>query len=469
MTSPNATTTPAIPSELRLPLGLLSSYLFFLLRRPISASNTHYLQRRLAGLQSLIPLFATSATPQSQRILCGLQRLRPAAFAPTARQLELDLFLAGQQVEIPQDFVVSSLPPNPPPFRSVRSIVIVTGPAIGIGDEIILFPLPAWIKAAHPNLEVTVVSGYRGLWDRVNGVDHLCHYSTHKELLEILRGPAHAVLLADFEKPGLAPLIASEPGSGAYIELSLGAQHCIVVDRQSRRIWTSSLPLEAGINYYEAFARLVEWLGVPSGRPARYAGVVRHDVRRTNEPLRILASPFTSKYDPSLMYWSNLLANLFPEGGSAAVEFVIDPGASLATARFAEALQRSATARSASNVKYAIAGDSRTLGLADFLGELERAHAVVCADSFAAHASPQFGCTTIVIAKPGLENWRTPSSQSFYFDVERPVKELLAGMRAVLPRRFTNLLFPSPARPPTSTSARGNLPPHSKRERALRP
>jgi hypothetical protein len=42
------------------------------------------------------------------------------------------------------------------------------------------------------------------------------------------------------------------------------------------------------------------------------------------------------------------------------------------------------------------------------------------------------GCTTLVLAPPGLENWRVPYPWSFYFDAEAALDTVVAGMRQVL-------------------------------------
>ena len=309
---PAQSVSSSTPANLRLPLGLLSSYLFFLLRRPISASNAHYLEQRLRGFRSLIPLFEAAETEQFRVIAKDLRRLQPANFARTARELQFHLLWPGAGVSVPADFIISGERPRESPFSGVRKMVMVTGPAIGIGDEIILFPLPAWIKAANPGVEITVVSGYDGLWNAVNGVDRVLPYRTHRELVEVLRGDADLVLFADFEKPGLVPLMACEPGSATYVELSLGAQCGAVVNRNSRRIWTVGMPLDATLNYYEAFSRLVEWIGITPASPTRYCGTVRQASKDSAGALRIFVSPFTSKYDPSPIYWSRILASLVP-------------------------------------------------------------------------------------------------------------------------------------------------------------
>ena len=334
---------------------------------------------------------------------------------------------------------------------------MVTGPAIGIGDEIILFPLPAWIKAGNPGVEITVVSGYDGLWNAVNGVDHVLHYRTHRELLDVLRGDAELVLFADFEKPGLVPLMACEPGSATYVELSLGAQCAAVVDRNSRRLWSVGMPLDTTLNYYEALNRLVEWTGITPRSPARYCGIVRQAPKNADGVLRIFVSPFTSKYDPSPIYWGRILALLIPRSPRRAVEFVLDAGASPATQRFSATLATSAAVRAVPDVRFSVAHDdgSRTLSLKGVFSELERAHAVICADSFAAHAAPQYGCPTLVIARAGLENWRTPSPRSFYFDLEQPMEGMLAAMREILDVCFPGLLDrPQPAVPFEAAASR---------------
>jgi hypothetical protein len=96
---------------------------------------------------------------------------------------------------------------------------------------------------------------------------------------------------------------------------------------------------------------------------------------------------------------------------------------------------RSATARShapAASCVLASADGRGGLSLPGVFAELERADVAVCADSYAAHAAPRLGCTTLVVASPGLENWRTPGDRSFYFDADRPIEEVAAGMREVL-------------------------------------
>jgi hypothetical protein len=79
---------------------------------------------------------------------------------------------------------------------------------------------------------------------------------------------------------------------------------------------------------------------------------------------------------------------------------------------------------------------------------MERCEVVLCADSFGAHAGPLFGCATLVIARAGLENWRTPYERSFYFDVQQPFDEVVPAMQSILSQ-----LSNAPAPVPLSSDA----------------
>jgi hypothetical protein len=283
------------------------------------------------------------------------------------------------------------------------------------------------------------MSGYNGLWDRVNGPDQICYFSTHDDLLRAMRGQGplgsfDLVILADFEKPGLTTVAACDPCVDRYLEISLGAQCCIAVDNVNQRISTTRMPLDTAINYYDAMERLLTWCGIRKPIGSRYEGLFRRGPAESTRTKRIFVSPFTSKYDPSVVYWSSLLGSIFPQSPRRPVEFHIDPGANLTTERFSLALARSAASRCPSEVRFCVAsnGHSRTLELAGVMSSIEESHIVICADSFAAHAGPLFGLPTLVVARAGLENWRTPAHNSYYFDVDQPSGETAQAMRVLI-------------------------------------
>jgi hypothetical protein len=428
-----------IAVDAKLALSLLSSYLFFLSRRPISGSNAHYLAARLAGLQSLAGTLETSGSAELADVARRLRSIQPASFGALHYSLQFQLTVLQRAPVIPPEYIISASAPPAAFYAGVRRVLLILGPAIGIGDEIILFPLPQRLTAALSRASVVVMSGYSGLWDRTAGVERVIRYSAHSEILEALRGrhpagPFDLIVFADFEKPGLTAPICSGAETGRYIELSLGAQCATAVDHEGRRVFATSMPLDAAINYYAAMDRLTGWLGFPGGPEDRYRDSMRREPRIHDSVFRIFVSPFTSKYEPSAVYWSQILASLFPAGPHSTVEFVLDPGTNLETERFSRSVARSAAARAQGGVQFRVArgAGSRILSLDEVFQELEQCDAAICADSFLAHAAPQFALTTLVVAKAGLENWRTPWERSYYLYLEQPLEETVAAMRVVL-------------------------------------
>jgi hypothetical protein len=116
------------------------------------------------------------------------------------------------------------------------------------------------------------------------------------------------------------------------------------------------------------------------------------------------------------------------------VSFIIDPGPNAVTRHFAGEVARSAASRSNPRVSFNVAHSPGSLNLTidGVLSELELAQVVICADSFTAHAAPVMNCTTLVVANPGLENWRVPFQKSFYLDALLPVNTLVAGIQQIL-------------------------------------
>jgi ADP-heptose:LPS heptosyltransferase len=420
-----------------LPAVLLSRYLFFLTQRPISRSNTHYVRQRIHGMQSLGRLLATGDHELLSTTARLLETLDPRNLYEVAERLQLTLipFARG---ELPDTYISADAPPPPEFVRTCDRILLVLGPAIGIGDEIVVFPLPRWIKCVNPGVHVTTLTAYDGLWDEVDGVDRVLTYGDHAELVEAMRGKGEAgktdlVLYVDFENPELYRAIAAEPDIARYAELSIGARILAAVDNREDWTYHQALPTAYFRNVYDGFDELARRLGVVPDPSDRLDGTVRREPE--DGELRVFVSPFSSKYDPSSRYWSTLVSTLIPNDALRAVQFVLDPGPNATTHRFAAEVARAAQARCRQpEISHSVARLDLPSGLSlsGVFAELRRADIVVCADSFAAHAAPRMGCTTLVVASPGLENWRVPSDRSYYFDAESPIGDLVSGMRQIL-------------------------------------
>jgi hypothetical protein len=166
----------------------------------------------------------------------------------------------------------------------------------------------------------------------------------------------------------------------------------------------------------------------------RFSRIVSHKAKPHNSALRVYVSPFTSKYDPSPSYWSRLLSSLIPSASLREVNFIIDPGPNAVTRHFASEVAHSSASRSSPRISFEVAYSpgSVYLPIDGVLSELEQAQIVICADSFTAHAAPLMNCTTLVVANPGLEYWRVPFQNSFYFDALMPITTMCAGMQQIL-------------------------------------
>ena len=302
-----------VPCDLRLPVSLLTRYLFFLMRRPISRSNPHYLEQRLAGLRSLADVLAASDLPALDEVTRCLRAVNPGNFARLGEQLQYALLpLAPSTGELPWDVVVSDQPPRDDFLADVERVLLVLGPAIGVGDEIITFPLPTRLKAVHPRARVDVMSAYRGLWDRVDGVDSVRYYADHLELLEAVRGRA----------PGRAPtwscrLTSSAPTStrrSVTSRRSSGSSSCRSAPSRSSRSTTGT----AGCTARRARRRTSATTTSASttscaGSASRPSGRSRARDRPARRPAgrRVRqhpVNPFTSKSDPAPAYWSHLIS-----------------------------------------------------------------------------------------------------------------------------------------------------------------
>jgi hypothetical protein len=433
-------TLPPVPARIRLPLAFLHRYTAFLFRRPVSRSNSHYLESRLEGLKSLAPLLEHESVSDVAGLL---RRLNVPNFPRLAPQLLERLRLLVRN-ELPPDVVVTPRPPAGDLLAACRRILVVLGPGIGVGDEIMCFPLPRWLRRMAPGAEVSTLSAYPGLWDRVADAARCRTYRCYSDVVKALRNDdrennreaADLVVLVDFEDPALHPLMLPEPGVRFYLEIAIGARSAVLVDCERRWLHRLLLPGPYDVNYYQALGGIAGWLGCQP-RSGDRAGLFE---RNGGEPpprhgteLCILVCPFTSKHEPSEAYWSKLLSSAVRRAGGA-TRLLFDPGANAFTRRFAQALARSTEARCPHPVRCEVVGEREPgpVPLQRVFAAMEGAHAVICVDSYAAHAAPLFGCATLVVGWAGLENWRIPAGPSFYFDGSAAVETVASAMRHVL-------------------------------------
>ncbi len=418
--------------DLVLPLLFLRRYLFFLNQRRVSASNSHFRGQRLAALQSLAEVFQNRGDATLDRISAQLQAATAVNLFRLAPALEaaLDEFPTPL---FPRNLVACGGAPKGF-FADARRILLVFGPAIGIGDEIICFPLPAALRHAT-GAEITVLSAYRDLWNGVDGVVNTRIYFTTRQLIEAMRGtvesPNDLIVFVDFENPGLTAAVCREPAISRYAEISLGQRSASALDRRRGCLYRTALHNPYFANFYDCLDQLMNWFGLPVFRNRR--------PRKPSREFVVLVSPFTSKYNPLQRYWRRLLVSILPLVRDRRIVFHIDSGPNEATEAFALELARGATAEAPLGVEYSVAnGKGARLVSAMCSRHLEGTDLVLAADSFLAHATPVFGVPALIVARAGVENWRAPETQNFYFRASDPVEHTAASMRVILQELYAN-------------------------------
>jgi hypothetical protein len=122
--------------------------------------------------------------------------------------------------------------------------------------------------------------------------------------------------------------------------------------------------------------------------------------------------------------------------------FKIETGSNHATEAFALELAKIAGASAPAGVHFElVSATGRSTSLDEIFECLEQSDMVLAADSFLAHAAPVFGVPATIVARDGVENWRVPDANNFYFSMQDPIPAVASSIRELI-RDLT--LFDSP-------------------------
>lgn len=426
--------------QMALPILLLKNYLHFLSRRPISGSNLHFKAGRIASLQSLAPLLEQTDSDEVRQFTHMLRTLTTTNLARFAPQI-LRQLQRHKEPPIPRNLVASVNGPDADFFAGAKKTLLILGQGIGIGDEILTFPLAGTLRRRmEPDGSLKVLSSYRELWRDVEGVDNQALYGGLQELVDAIRsGEYDLVVMVDFERPGLLSTMCEEAAVSRYIELAMGLRELSALDKRTGRLWKLERPEPYYANFYHHMERMQRWLGGEQSVKLlpRHTEPVKNEVQVARE-LVIYASPFTSKEDPSERYWADLLLAMLPEKLSTGmrIKILVDSGANFSTRAFAVELAKAIDGAGRERVRCETASSvglsGSLLSLADAMRRIERADVIVTSDSFPAHAGQLYGKLTLVLARDGVENWRAPAAGNFYLRAGHPLNELSMQARVLL-------------------------------------
>ncbi|MFO7562826.1 MAG: hypothetical protein R6X02_09310 [Enhygromyxa sp.] len=421
----------ACPPQLVLVAAMLGRYLTYLARRPISHSNRHFIAQRLAGLEPLIDELVGRDSPMTPRQRQRLRALTPASLSREVPELSAILLRFGLGLRR-EGLVRSRRSPPRSLVAELEQLLVLFGPAIGIGDEIACAQLVDSFRSALPEMPVTVMSSYAGLWDQLGSGCSTEAYTDSGQLLAKLRGAADAralTILIDFEDPGLLDAVVGTPGVGPYVEVALAAQRVRVWDPADARVYTFAGESDYDRNLYTGLGELTRWTLAALAAAPQQPAFERPRLPAKGSAIKLLVTPFTSKYDPQLEYWERLLSALV--AGPNRVRLRIEPGTNPGTVAFARALAKSLQARCSPGSTAGLLAPT-PVSLDVLLGAIADADVVLGVDTFAAHAAPRLGTTSVILASAGLEFWRAPGPYSFYLPETAPVPALAAAIELLL-------------------------------------
>jgi len=349
--------------------------------------------------------------------------------------------------DVPSDVLVVERGPRARVSTSVSNILLVMGPGIGIGDEITFFGLPRMLKQVFRSPRIQVVSTYRGLWDCVRGVDTTLYYDENLDTpFRLFALPSadipssfDLVFFIDFDHPNLYYCFFDHPQVSLFAEIALASYSAALVDNPARKLYRLRNHYHHCNNTYLGLDRLLEsLLGIRSSWPS-FDRLEDTGCSRSRLPFRILVNPFSTKANPNVETWMQLITGLallarcdFP------MKFVVNTGLDDGAEAFVLDLVRACAdhlpqwASVEPLLKPGCTGPDRFLLLPDMLKETAICHAVMGTDSFTAHMAPLFDCLSLVIGDPVHLPWHVPHERCFYLNQHAPVSETVEGMQLIL-------------------------------------
>jgi hypothetical protein len=429
-------------------LHLLAVYEAVIAARPIGPGNAEFLDVLLAAAYSLAErAMHDSAEPDG---LAGLATLVGAQNLSNARELASRLLRvlgsprrrrASRSLYVPAAIPALS--------REYRSVTVIFGPGLGMGDEI---SFRLFVRSLADRSEpgaLTVFNLYPGLWDElVPGVRAL-HYRGHPLRpflgLDARGDPARRelVVLIDFDGYHLHERLGLSAPYRDVLEIALGLRRAWFVRGGSHWIRVAEVQDALVANNYWVVRQLTTMLSGEVGNSPPWEAIrnVRRDRIAGCSETVVLFNPFSSKevgVTPDT--WARLFAAIGVVLRGSILRLVVFPGTSEATQANARALCDRLAARGISS-ELMTTPEKESLtpfnAIRALVAALRSVAYCVTIDSFPAHIVPLFGVPTLVVAlKDNREFW-VPTKHALYVPVSQLVQRgpaTLAKLREGLTR-----------------------------------
>jgi hypothetical protein len=152
---------------------------------------------------------------------------------------------------------------------------------------------------------------------------------------------------------------------------------------------------------------------------------------------KILVNPFTTKYDPNMNFWSDLLigiANLT----DLKINYFLNSGLNKTTEENAKFVCKRVCDASNGNFEANVLLKDPELNrdiyyrLGDLLELSHQCDVIIGTDSLTAHMAPLGNCLSLVVGLLEHKAWHVPNNKSFFFDQQLQVDDLIMGMSTIL-------------------------------------
>jgi ADP-heptose:LPS heptosyltransferase len=412
------------PEARRFLISLLVTSRYHLTSRPMSYSNADWFRRlarqcdRLlahlreegwAALEPPVEAGLAGLDPMNDGIETWLVDPEARRAARRAWRVQYHTCFAGLSQPwsrlAPDEALTLARWPTP------RRILVTVGPNIGIGDQLILFPLVQALRARFPAALIESLSSHASLWELCPAVDRAVQAADDLLAIPVAARDLLAqerdalVVFTEFASAPFYRNLEVVPGFDRFVYVDSGARCGRLVDQ--RRGAVRELEGDPEQSIFEFCGAARHWLGLAAaGEPYGAAAAARW--RPLRAPRVVYLNPFSSKDHARIspLWWSRVLAEAAAGGPIAATIFA---GTNEECRRFARAI---AAGLGGSGCTAALHGERAVPSVGETITAAMHSDAVLGLDTFTGHLPMLCATRAVVVFFDGRggswDGWRSP-------------------------------------------------------------
>ena len=437
---------PRPPKRLLQVLHLVHEHAAAVAYRPISFGNSPFLEARIQDLlslqreaEALLPRLRSPWAETTSRLV----RLVESAAASGSRTafVRLERFAEGTQFRrfwLPE---VTCVPTFRLPLldQAYRRVLVITGPGIGLGDEICCIPLIRALHRALPDAAFDFYGFYPGLWRQVvaqapehnlSGRPLLCFDAVEAAGANGGREDL-LVLFINFGGLRFHQAFRIDRNRPDIMEIAVGSGVLWFAPRDDGPIQIHRAMDPVAPSNYRALRALSEAIrGRPTRDPVPEAPPFPG---RERDRFEIILSPFTSK--PMLLTppdWALLLDGIRRIPGRKPMRCRVLPGTSAQSRAYAERIVERTAAWRSSEFQVEPLESSGAAGgpasLADIWKAFGASDLVLGIDTYSAHLAAELGIPAVTLCyERNLAFW-PDQCQSLWIELRQPPAVMLEAI-----------------------------------------